>query len=381
MQGIPDGGPTVGVEEEFFLADPGTGELVPRNRAVVDAAAAFGVDVGLELSPAQVETATPVCHSMREVRDRVLELRTVAAAAAMQAGARLLAVGVPVAGAPVGGVTDTPRYRRMEHGYGALVAGQEISGCHVHVGVPDRELAVQAGNHVRPWLPALLGLTANSAVHHGQDTGFASWRAVEVSRWPCAGPPPEWTSAAEYDATVARMIECGTILDEGMVYWDIRPSAHLPTLEVRVSDVPATVNETALLAALVRALVSAAVRRVQAGVPAPRVPDQLLRTAHFRAAREGLAGRWLDVTTGRVVPPTQLLAALLKQLRPELEAFGEYARVAKLLARQLTSGNGADAQRALWRRGRDVPELVGTAGRRTLIDSQPSPFVPRRATA
>jgi carboxylate-amine ligase len=174
---------------------------------------------------------------MREVRDRVVELRAVAA---LQVGARLLAVGVPVAGTPVGRVTDTPRYRRMAREYGALITGQEVSGCHVHVGVPDREIAVRVSNHLRPWLPVLLGLTANSAVHHGRDTGFAGWRAVRTSRWPCSGPPPVWTSAAEYDATVARMIDCGTVLDERMVYWDIRPSTHVPTLEVRISDVPAT---------------------------------------------------------------------------------------------------------------------------------------------
>ncbi|MEV7040392.1 YbdK family carboxylate-amine ligase [Amycolatopsis sp. NPDC051061] len=240
----------------------------------------------------------------------------------MHAGARLLAVGVPIAGAPVGRVTDTPRYRRLERRYGAMITGQEISGCHVHVGVPDREIAVQVSNHVRPWLPALLGLTANSAIHRGRDTGFASWRAVETSRWPCAGPPPVWTSAAEYDAAVARMIECGTVLDEDMVYWDIRPSAHLPTLEVRVSDVPATVNETALLAALVQALVSASVRAVQAGVPAPRVPGRLLRMAYFRAAREGLAGRWL----GRPAQAAAPGARSVRRIPPRGQAAGPSAQ-------------------------------------------------------
>ncbi|KDN21897.1 carboxylate-amine ligase [Amycolatopsis rifamycinica] len=381
MNVFPDAGPTIGVEEEFFLTDPVSGELVALNRQVVDAAATFGVDVGLELSPAQVETATPVCHSMREVRDRVVELRAVTAAAALQVGARLLAVGVPVAGAPLGRVTDTPRYRRMAREYGALITGQEVSGCHVHVGVPDREIAVRVSNHLRPWLPVLLGLTANSAVHHGRDTGFASWRAVRTSRWPCSGPPPVWTSAAEYDATVARMIDCGTVLDERMVYWDIRPSTHVPTLEVRISDVPATANETALLAAVVRALVSASLRKVHAGEPAPQVPDQVLRMASFRAAREGLTGQWLDPATGRLVPPAHLLNRLLKQLRPELEAFGEYPRVAKLLARQLGSGNGAAWQRAVWRERQDVPDLVASIAHRTLADSQPDLPAPRPLTA
>ncbi len=115
-----------------------------------------------------------------------------------------------------------------------------------------RATAVQVSNHLRPWLPSLLALSANSPIHRGVDTGYASWRSILWSHWPSAGPPPYFSSLEEYDRTVAAMLECGSILDKAMVYWDVRPSTNFPTVEVRVSDVPATVDETVLMATVVR---------------------------------------------------------------------------------------------------------------------------------
>ncbi len=249
--GLPTSAPTVGVEEEFFLVDPTSERLTASNDLVVAAAARLGLDMDYELKRTQVEVNTPVCHNSTELRARVVEGRTIAAAAAREAHVGLLASGVSPTLQQLASVTDVPRYRTMAERYGRLVEEQEVCGCHVHVGVADHETAVLVCNHVRVWLPTLLAATANSPLHRGRDTGYASWRAIMASRWPCAGPPPRFTSAEHYDAIVAMMIDSGNILDPGMVYWDVRPSAHLPTVEVRVSDVPATVDETVLLAMLV----------------------------------------------------------------------------------------------------------------------------------
>jgi carboxylate-amine ligase len=358
-----------GVEEEFFVVDTGGGDALECNRDVVAAANGFGVALDLELCPAQVETNSAVCHTMSELRAELLRLRTLTAAAALQTGGRLLATGV-LPTVPCGhGVTGTPRYRRMAENYGRLITEQEICGCHVHVETPDRATAVFVGNHLRPWLPALLGLTANSAVHAGGDTGFASWRAITAVHWPCGGPPPYFTSAEHFADTVTMMIDSGTILDEAMVYWDVRPSAHLPTVEVRISDVPATIDETVLLATLVRALVATAIRAVRAGDPGPPVPPELVRAAHFRAARAGLEDTWLDVRSGRLVPPRQVLGDLLRHLRPELVRRGDYRRTATLLHRLLVTGNGATRQRRTWQRRRRVSDVVAEAARWTLQDT------------
>lgn len=132
-----------------------------------------------------------------------------------------------------------------------IASEQGICGCHVHVEVPSREAAVDVGNRLRPWLPTLLAMTANSAIYRGADSGHASWRSVLWGRWPSAGPPPHFESVDDYDAGVRMMLGVGAMLDGGQVYWDVRPSANFPTVEVRVADVPATVGQTALFAAVV----------------------------------------------------------------------------------------------------------------------------------
>jgi carboxylate-amine ligase len=306
---------------------------------------------------------------VRRLRAELPRLRTLTAAAALQTGGRFLAAGVLPTVTPAHTVTSTPRYRRMAENYGRLVTDREICGCHVHVAVPDRATAVFVGNHLRPWLPALLGLTANSAVHAGGDTGFASRRAVTTAHWPCGGVPPCFTSAEHYAETVALMIDSGAVLDEAMVYWDIRPSAHLPTVEVRISDVPATIDETVLPATLVRALVATAVR---AGDPGPPFSPELVRAARFRAARSGLEDTWLDVHSGHLAPPRRVLGSLLRHLRPELSAQGDYRRTVTLLDRLLATGNGATRQRRTWQARRQVRDVVAEGTRWTLQDTAPA---------
>jgi glutamate---cysteine ligase / carboxylate-amine ligase len=363
--------PTLGVEEEFLVVDPATGAPLPVAVDVVGTARQLGVELQHELTAAQVEANTPVCHTMREVGAQLRAARAVAAAAALQAGGQLLPVGVPLTGPLRQQVTDADRYRRMVEEFGLLAVEHGVCGCHVHVEVPDRETAVQVGNHLRPWLPVLLALNANSPIYDGIDTGYASWRSVLCARWPCWGAPPYFRSAEEYDATTAMLIDSGVALDPGMIYWDVRPSAHLPTVEVRVSDVPATVDGTVLLAVLVRGLVMTAVRAVRRGVPAPPVTAEALRAAYWRAAHDGVTGTGLDVLTGRRVPAVELLNQLLRHVRPVLADTGELRATRTLLTRLLRHGNGAVLQRAAFGIKGSLADVVSTLARHALHDHAP----------
>jgi carboxylate-amine ligase len=315
---------------------------------------ADGIDVQLELTKGQVEINSPVCDSSSELREHLVRMRSALAKAACRKGAHLLAVGVPPRGQPGQVVTDTPRYRRMADEYGQLAREQAVCGCHVHVEVPDRDAAVHASNHIRPWLPTLLALTANSPIYLGSDTGFASWRWIMASRWPVAGPPPFFECAAHYDALVAMQLAAGSIFDEKMVYWDIRPSSHVPTVEVRISDVPATVEETVLLATLVRALVMTSTD----GQPAPMVEPEVLRAAYWIAARDGLSGPGLDVRLARLLPMPELLELLVRHVRPALEELGELKYVQEGVRQVLANGNGAIRQRKALRQGDDLADVI-----------------------
>jgi carboxylate-amine ligase len=359
--------PTFGVEEEFLLVDPDTGEPVALNAAVAASAAQRGVELQLELTSCQVETTSEIASSSADLRQELTRLRRVAADAATEAGARLLAVALPPTLPQHFPVTDKPRYLRIAERFGMIAHEQGISGCHVHVAVEDRELAVQVSNRLRPWLPLLLALTANSAVYRNADTGHASWRSVLWARWPSAGPPPQFDSADEYDAAVQMMLTTDTLLDDGMVYWDVRPSANYPTVEVRVADVPATVAETVLFATLVRALVMTVVDDERRGEPMPSPTPHALKAAYWRAARDGLEGQLIDLAESNTLQPAPvLLDAFVELLKPALLELGDYDTTQSEVARLLVQGNGAARQRRAWQRRRDVSDVVDEAAAATI---------------
>jgi carboxylate-amine ligase len=342
--------PSFGVEEELLLVSA-TGDPLPRSKAVV----ADLHDVELELTRAMVEINSPVCQTADELRAHLVAMRAELAGAAAEEGARLLAIGVPPQGKAAQAITDKPRYEELAARWGLLAREQGVCGCHVHVDVPNKQAAVRVSNHLRPWLPVLLALTANSPIYLNQDTGFASWRWLMTTRWPCAGPPPYLESAEHFDALVAMQLAAGTLLDERMVYWDIRPSSHLPTVEVRVSDVPLTIDETVLLATLIRALVMTA---LDDGGQGPEVEPEVLRAAYWLAARDGLTANGLDVHTAEPLPIRKLLDRLRRHVEPALRELDELELVDDGLRRALTDGNGAVKQRKAFREGADFAALT-----------------------
>jgi carboxylate-amine ligase len=242
----------------------------------------------------------------------------------------------------------------------------------VHVAVPSREVAVRVSNRLRPWLPSLLALTANSAIYRSTDTGYASWRSVLWARWPSAGPPPHFDSVDDYDALVAMMQDAGAMMDDGMVYWDVRPSANFPTIEVRVADVPATVAETVLFATLVRAAVMTALDDEQSGSPVLPLTPHALKAAYWTAARDGLDGRTIDLAdTHAPLPAARLLANLVDRVEPALEALGDADMVREELTRITAEGNGAMRQRRAWERRHEVGDVIEEAAAATLAGVSP----------
>src|ERR1700710_1091296 len=167
--------PTFGVEEEFLLVDPETGEPAPCNSEVAAEAKRRGTTLQLELSSCQVETTSAVAASSADLGAELAQLRRTAADAAEASGVRLLALGLPPVTPHEFPITDTPRYRLIGEQFGMVAHEQGICGCHVHVQVPDRAAAIHASNWLRPWLPTLLALSANSAVYRDADSGYASW--------------------------------------------------------------------------------------------------------------------------------------------------------------------------------------------------------------
>jgi glutamate---cysteine ligase / carboxylate-amine ligase len=328
-------------------------------------AARRGVDLQLELSSCQVETASSVAATSAQLGEELVRLRRIAAQAAEASGVRLLALALPPATPHEFPVTDTPRYRRIGEQFGMIAHEQGICGCHVHVQVPDRAAAIHVSNWLRPWLPSLLALSANSALYRNADTGHASWRSILWRRWPAAGAPPFFDSPEEYDSTVSMLVDTGVILDQKMIYWDVRPSENFPTVEVRVADVPATVAETVLLATLIRAAVMTAL--ADGAHEVAHLPPAALRAAYWKAAHDGLSGNTIDLVHGRgAVSAREQLGMLVRQVRPALDALGEYDRVVDELDRLTARGNGAMRQLRAWRKRGEVMDVIEEAAAATL---------------
>jgi glutamate---cysteine ligase / carboxylate-amine ligase len=354
---------SLGVEEEFQLVDADTGALRPAVEAVLpDAREALGEEVQPELQRSMIETGTPVCSDLGEVRRELERLRREVASAAEARGLRIAALGThPTARWQEQEITPKARYEQMAADYRRLAWDQLICGCHVHVGIADRELAIAALNRVRPWLGVLLALSANSPFWESVDTGYASYRTELWHRWPTAGPPAAFASRAEYDALVDALLASGTIPDTGMVYFDVRPSQRFETLEVRVTDVGLTVDDAVLLGGLARGLVRTAAEAAQEERPFPRWRPELVRGAHWRAARWGLTAELVSPRTGRPAPAWEVVDALVDHVRPALEAAGELDEVSALLEQVRGRGTGAERQRAAFAEAGSFDDVLAMA--------------------
>jgi carboxylate-amine ligase len=340
--------PTFGVEEEHFLIDPASRTPQPAAANVVARAAPhLGDLISGEFFQTQLEVKTPPCVEAGQLRAELTKLRTSAAAAAAQEGLRLCASGTPVlaeSGPPA--VGDHPRYRAGVAQYRAMLDDFMVCSLHVHVHLPDRELAVRVSNHLRPWLPILVAVSANSPFHQGNDTGYADWRAVIRSRFPCLGPPPYAESLQQHEELAAAMADSGAMLDAATPFWDIRPNPRLPTMEVRTMDVTADVDDTVALAVLVRALVATVTDRALAGDRGPRLGSELLRAAYWRAARDGWSGCGVGAVTGQIFPASVQLAGLVEHVGAALHRHDDTEVVHAFVRRLTARGTGADLQRA-----------------------------------
>ncbi|QKG19807.1 carboxylate-amine ligase [Actinomadura verrucosospora] len=367
--GVQEPGLTVGVEEEFLLADAATGETAARADAVLARARSLperrsGAQFHTELLGTQVEAASAVCTDLAALGRRLAAAREELAVCARREDALLISTGTaPLPGASTP-TAEGERFARIQELYAGVVRDYEVSGCHVHVGVPDRETAVAVVNHLRPWLPTLLALSANSPYARGADTGYASWRTIQQARFPGSGLPPWFPSAAAHDRETARLAECGVVVDAAMSFWLARPSPHLPTVEVRAADAVPTPDEAVLQAALARGLVRTALAELAAGRTAPHAPDtQVGAAAVWAAARHGLSGQGVHPVLERRVPAARLASELLDHVAPSLEETGDLGRTRTLLGRVLDEGTGADHQRRAAARG--MRGLVDALARRT----------------
>ena len=349
---------TIGVEEEFHLVDR-------ESRRSTDAAAAVLRGVGRdeelvpELKASMVESNSRVVTDLGELRADLADLRRDLGAAAARAGAGLLAAGTaPLHGDRAMRTYPKERYLQMSEDFPSLEREQVVAGVQTQVGIDDRDVAAQVVSRAQRFTPVMLALAAGSPFWDGEDTGYASWRTRVWERWPSTGPTAPFGSAAEYDGTVDGLLAAGTIRDRGMVYFDVRLSAHQPTVEFRVCDAVDRLDDVVMLAGLWRAVAMtciAEIDRPAAAVP-PRV--ELVRAARWQAARYGLTDSLVDPVTGGSVSAEAAVGSLVETVRPALEETGDLDLVQERIAAVVAEGGPAQRQRVAASRAGSIAAVV-----------------------
>ncbi|MFS8201365.1 glutamate--cysteine ligase [Streptomyces sp. CWNU-52B] len=368
----PEGGPlSMGVEEEFFVVDTRTQELVDSADLLDRVCRDDTEHYSSELRPCMVESRTGICWSLAELRTDLRARRDALTGAAAGTGTSVVSSGTyPPADWRRVGFTDRPRYEHIAEAFARLADEHLICACHVHIGVEDRDTAVEVMNRVRRWLPVLSALSASSPFWTEQDTRYASYRSTVWSRWPMAGVPPTVSSYADHCERVGRLVGTGTSADAGQVFWDVRPGTKYRTVEFRIADACTTIDEAVLQAALSRALVHRCLTDIARGDPAPEVAPELLNAARWRAARFGLTEKLIDPSTAELVPAAELVDRLLDHVGGPLVAAGDWAEVTALVQRTLRWGNSADRQRRAFADSGSLTDVVKQLIAETMTDEK-----------
>ncbi|WP_326573275.1 YbdK family carboxylate-amine ligase [Streptomyces sp. NBC_00481] len=353
----------VGVEEEFHVLDAESGRLVPGAGTVLGRL--HRSEFTTELQRSAVEWNSQVHESLESLHADLSGARRRLDRAASGLGLAVVAAGtVPFARVTPGDATPDFRYRHMVDEYRQVADEHLVCSAQVHVDVPDRDTAVRIMCAVSPWLAPLLALSASSPFWLGADTGYASWRTMLWQRWPTSGPVGCFAGAADYDAAVEGLIRSGVITDPGMVYYDIRPSNHQRTLELRICDACPRTETVVLVAGLFRALVEEARIRLEQHGWICDGRHEWFRAAVWRAAQAGLEGTLVDPVTRVAAPAPTVLRAMLRRLRPLLEALGDWDTVRVLMEEALARGSAAHRLRGVAEEA-GLPACVATMAAET----------------
>ena len=317
---------TVGVEEEFSILDPHTLELLPRFEELRDAAQAerlLAEGITGELISSEIEIISGVGADLHDALARQRERRKRLFALAEANGVALGATGThPWADYREQPIIDTEHYRRVEEGLKYVAWRNNTFSLHVHLGVRGIDRAVRVCDRLRPVLPLLLALSANSPYLDGLDTGLHSARTQSFTKsFPRCGVPDPFGGWRAYREYIEFLRDTNSIVEFTQVWWSVRPHFSFGTVEVRICDAQANAQESEALAAMMVACIAQATREVDEGVPFLDPAPRLIEENMWRAIRFGLDGRLIDLRRAAEYPAREVvdrLAAWTEPIRSEL---------------------------------------------------------------
>jgi carboxylate-amine ligase len=350
---------TLGIEEEFQIIDPATRELRSHIEEILeDGKMVLKERVKPEMHQSVVEVGTDICPDVASARVAVADLRSKLWGLARNRGLTIAAAGThPFSHWRDQKITAGDRYKGIVDDMQEIARANLIFGLHVHVGIPDREVAIQVMNMARYFLPHLFALSTNSPFWVGRNTGFKSYRIKVFERFPRTGIPDAFESLGEYNDYLELLVKTKCIDNAKKIWWDIRLHPFFDTIEFRVCDIPMRVEETIALAGLMQALVCRLHKLLKQNLSWRNYRRRLLDENRWRASRYGLDGKLIDFGKQIEVPTRDLIRELLEFVDVELEEFGSRKEVG-YIHEILKHGTGADRQLAVWQKTRDLRAVV-----------------------
>jgi carboxylate-amine ligase len=344
---------TVGIEEEFQILDPDTLALAQRFEELYEAGRADDVladrvageliSSEIEIRSAKGDTFEEALASQRGARGRLFQL-------AAERGMRLGATGThPFSPWQEQRIIDTDHYRRLQRDLGYVARRNNTWSIHVHVGVRGADRAMAVCDRLRPVLPELLAVSANSPFLDGHDSGLHSSRTqIFTKSFPRCGIPEDWGSWASYARFVEFLHATGSIVEATQLWWSVRPHHSFGTVEVRICDAQTSAGESNAIAGLAAAVVAQAAMDYDDGVRFESPSPRLVEENFWRAIRYGLDGRMIDVERGAEYPSAALPDRLLAWTGPARTALG--------IDVSLPERNGAQRQRDAVANGMSMEE-------------------------
>lgn len=343
---------TLGFEEELQIVDCQTGQLRPSIQTILEkGAAVLGEQIKPEVIQSMVEIISDICPDIAAARKELHRLRTALAQLLKAEGLTFIAAGThPSANWQDQLITPNERYIELTEDFQDVVRSLLIFGLHVHVGVESNEIAIVLLNQLRTWLPHLLAISSNSPFWNGRLTGLKAYRAVIWKPLPRTGIPDSFPSWSAFDSYVQSLVKAGCIDNGKKIWWDVRPHPFFGTVEFRICDVPATMEDTLAIAALCQALVAKLTWLHKHGITTPILPTNLIEENRWRATHYGLDAQFIDFVRERRLSMRDAINELLDFVDDVVDDLGNRREI-NYLRTLLTNprGTGADRQIAIYK--------------------------------
>jgi len=321
---LPEPSFSIGIEEEYLLVNRESRDLVdePPTGLVEAFETHLEGHFSTELMRTQVEVGTSVCNSIPEVRGEIVRLRRMVADLSAEHGLAPIAASThPFARWRDQKRTDKERYHVLQQDMQLVADRLLICGMHVHVGIEDNNIRIDTLNQVSYFLPHLLALSTSSPFWEGTDTGLRSYRLCVFDELPRTGLPERFESYGEYRRAVDLMISAGLLEDATKMWWDVRPSARFPTLEMRITDVCTRIEDAICCATYYRCLCRMLYRLRRDNQRWRVYARMLVDENRWRAQRYGMDRGMVDFGRGEIVPFADLMEELVVILRDDAEYF------------------------------------------------------------